>query len=220
MKKLGFIAIAAALLFPTLAHADELKNASKNADVTKVSEANKKISTIQCPFSRTTKVAVIKDAPKPEEGNFYFQTPNNLAMKYTSGEIFIVTEDNVSLTIGGKARTLRSGNHHVEELSNTLLACIKGDLKSIDGTLKSSKVKGNDIIFVIETEMKVGRNSVTSIELAYNKTDYTLTSLKLIEKDGSYTLYELGTKTLNKSIDAKTFEHAKTAKKSSSTSKK
>lgn len=61
--------------------------------------------------------------------------------------------------------------------------------------------------------MKVGRNSITGLELTYSKKDLTLTSLKMIEKDGSFTLYQLGDKTLNKSIDAKTYEHAKARKK-------
>ncbi len=211
MKKLGLIAIAAALLIPTFANA-QLQKASGNADVTKVQEANKKVTTIQCPFTRTTKVAAIKDATT-SEGTFYFENPSNLAMKYSDGEMFVVTTDNVSLTVGGKARTLRAGNHHVEELAGTLLSCVKGDLSSINGTLKSTKTQGNNIIFNIASEMKVGRNEISTIELSYNKKDLTLTSLKLVEKDGSYTLYTLKDKTLNKSIDAKNFEHAKAKKK-------
>lgn len=214
MKKLGLIALAATLLCPTLASA-QLQKASGNADVTKVQEANKKVTTIQCPFTRTTKVAAISGSTT-SDGTFYFENPSNLAMNYTDGEVFVVTADNVSLTIGGKARTLRSGNHHVEELAGTLLSCVKGDLSSINGTLKSSKTQGNNIVFNISSELKVGRNEVSSIELAYNKKDYTLTSLKLIEKDGSYTLYTLKDKTLNKSIDSKNFEHAKAKKKANS----
>lgn len=214
MKKTGLFAIAAALILPTFASA-QLKGADKNADVAKILQANKSVSTIQCPFSRTTKVAAIADAAK-SEGNFYFESPNNLAMKYSDGEIFVVTEENVSLSVGGKARTLRAGNHHVEDLAETLVACIRGDVAAIeDGTLKSSKTQGNNIVLTISTEMKVGRNSVTTIELAYCKKDYTLVYLKLVEKDGSYTLYELKDKTLNKAIDAKTFEHAKAKNKTS-----
>ena len=55
--------------------------------------------------------------------------------------------------------------------------------------------------------MKVGRNTVSSVELAYDKKDLSLASLKLIEADGSYTLYELKGKTFNKTIDAKVFKH-------------
>lgn len=212
MKKTGFIALAVALVIPTLAVA-QLKNASGNADLAKVREANKKVTTIQCPFTRTTKVAALKDATK-SDGNFYFENPSNLAMKYADGEVFVVTADNVSLSIGGKTRTLRAGNRHVEDLAETLLSCVKGDVNSIDGTLKSAKTQGGNIVFNISTDMKVGRNSIEVIELAYAKKDMTLSTLKLVEKDGSYTLYQLNDKTLNKSIDAKTFEHAKAKNKS------
>lgn len=212
MKKTGLLALLAALILPVASSA-QLKNADKNADVAKVLDANKSVTSIQCPFTRTTKVAAIATSTK-SDGQFYYSQPENLAMKYTDGEVFVVTDDNVSITVGGKARTLRSGNHHVEDLAETLLACVAGDLSEIDGKLTSSKTQGQNIVFVISTDLKMGRNSITSLELAYNKKDLTLASLKMVEKDGSYTLYQLGDKTLNKSIDAKTFEHAKGKKKS------
>lgn len=214
MKKAGLLAIAAALIFP-IASSAQLKNANGNADVAKVLEANKSVTTIQCPFTRTNKVAALSTSKK-SDGKFYFSAPDNLAMKYADGEIFVVTADNVSLSVGGKARTLRSGNHHVEDLSETLLACVKGDLNAIDGKLSSSKTQGASLVFNIATDLKVGRNSITGLELTYSKKDLTLTSLKMIEKDGSFTLYQLGDKTLNKSIDSKTFEHAKARKKAGS----
>lgn len=216
MKKTGLLALAAALIFP-IATSAQLKNA--NADVTKVAEANKSVSTIQCPFTRTTKVAAISSSTK-SEGTFYFSTPDNLAMKYSDGEVFVVTADNVSVTVGGKARTLRSGNHHVEDLAATLLACVKGNLSEIEGKLASTKTQGSSLTFNITTELEFGRNKITNLELTYSKKDYTLTSLKMIEKDGSYTLYQLADKTLNKSIDAKTFEHAKAKKSSAKKSSK
>lgn len=212
MKKSGLLALAAALMFP-IASSAQLKNANGNAEIAKVREANKSVTTIQCPFSRTTKVAALSSSTK-SDGKFYFSTPDNLAMKYADGEVFIVTAENVSLSVGGKARTLRSGNHHVEDLSETLLACVKGDIATIEGKLSGTKTQGANIVFNIATDLKVGRNSITGLELAYSKKDMTLTSLKMIEKDGSYTLYQLGDKTLNKSIDAKTYEHVKAKKKS------
>lgn len=204
-SKVIIVALAASLFVPQIAFA-QLKNAKGNAEVTKVEEAGKGVSSIQCPFTRTTKVAVIKDAAKAD-GTFYFQNPSSLSMKYANGEEFVVTGDNVSMSVGGKARTLRASNRHVEGLSSTLLACVKGQVSAIDGTLKSAKAAGQSIVFKIDTDMKVGRNTVSSVELAYDKKDLSLASLKLIEADGSYTLYELKGKTFNKAIDAKVFEH-------------
>ncbi|MCI5778065.1 MAG: outer membrane lipoprotein carrier protein LolA [Bacteroidales bacterium] len=204
--KVIFLATAA-MMSLSLTSLAQLKNANGNALVTKVQDANKSVSSIQCPFVRTTKVAALKDAAT-SNGTFYFQSPTNLCMKYADGELFVVTEDNVSMSVGGKARTLRSSNRHVEGLSSTLISCIRGQVSAIEGNLKSAKGSGQNIVFKIETDMKVGRNSITSIELTYAKKDCTLNTLKLIEADGSYTLYDLKEKTLNSSIDAKVFEHA------------
>ncbi len=205
------ILAAAAILSSAVASA-QLKNANGNAEVNKVQEANAKVSSIQCQFSRTTKVAAIKDATKVD-GNFYFTAPSNLSMKYDSGELFVVTDDNVSMTVGGKTRTLRSSNRHVEDLSETLLACVKGQVTAIEGTLKSAKEVGKNIVFKIDSDMKVGRNSIKNIELTYSKKDCTLNTMKLIEADGSYQLYELKTKTLDKSIDQSVFAHPNAKKR-------
>lgn len=201
--------LAAGLVFVTgdVAVA-QLRNAGGNAEVAKVEQANKEVSSIQCKFSRTTKVAALKDAAKVD-GDFFFQAPKNLSMKYSDGEAFVVTEDNVSMSVGGRARTLRSSNRNVEDLSATLLSCIKGQVSAIDGKLASAKTVGKNIVFKIDTDLRVGRNTVNSVELAYDKVSLTLVSLRLTEADGSYTLYELKDKSLNKQIDASVFAHAK-----------
>ncbi|MCI5982827.1 MAG: outer membrane lipoprotein carrier protein LolA [Bacteroidales bacterium] len=211
MKILAFAATAAALCFCFNANA-ELKGANSNEYVAKVQKANEQLTTMQCSFVRKTKMAALNDVVS-EKGTFYFSNPDNLSMKYDNGENFVITADNVSLTVGGKARTLRSGNRHVEELSETLIACVRGLVSSIDGTLKSGKVQGKNIVFKISSELKVGRSEVNSIELTYDKTDFSLVSLNLIEKDGSYTIYELGTKTKGSKIDSSVFQHANPKKK-------
>ena len=203
---------ALALISAPIASSAQLKNVNGNALVAKVKEANKGVSSIQCHFSRTNKVAVLKDAAK-SEGTFYFQGPSNLSMKYADGELFVVTADNVSMSVGGKARTLKASNRHVEDLSETLLACVRGQVEAIDGSLKSAKEVGQTIAFKIDTDMKVGRNSITSIELTYAKSNCILNTLKLIEADGSYTLYDLKEKTLNKEIDKSVFTHASAKKR-------
>lgn len=207
MRLFNFIAAAAAITLSLNANA-QLKGVGSNAEIAKIEKANAQVNAMQCPFTRVTKMAALTEKTK-EAGTFYFQSPDNLSMKYDNGETFVITADNVSLTVGGKARTLRAGNRNVEDLAETLIACVKGKLTAIEGTLKSAKAQGKSIVVKIDTDMKVGRTQVSSLELNYDKTNMTLVSLNLVEKDGSFTLYELGTKTLNKSIDQSVFTHAK-----------
>ena len=211
MYTMRSIVIAALALMPALCSA-QLKNAENNADIKKIEAANKEVSTIECGFVRTTTVAAVKSETK-SEGTFYFSNPTNLSMKYADGETFVVTADNVSVTIGGKSRTLRSGNRHVEALSETLLHCVKGEVSAVEGTLSSAKTVGKNVVLKIATNMSMNRSKVKTIELAYDKNDGTLVSLNMIEADGSSTKYDLQEKKLNKPIDAKVFEHAKKKKK-------
>lgn len=191
----------------------QLKNASGNATLAKIEEANKKVTALQCPFTRTQKVAALNSSTKAE-GTFYYASPSSLSMKYSgSKESFVVTEDNVSMTTAdGKSRKLRSGNHRVEDLAETLVACVKGNVTAIEGKLKSAKTVGKTTVVTIETDIVKVRSKITSVELTYDNSDYTLKTLKMIEADGSYEQYDLGSKTLNGSIDKAVFTHSERKK--------
>ena len=211
MKKNLFLLTCLALT-SVLANA-QLKNASGNALLSKIEDANKKVTSIQCPFSRTQKVAALNSSTKAD-GTFYYANPSNLSMKYTgSKESFVVTEDNVSMTTAdGKSRKLRSGNHRVEDLAETLVACVKGNVSSIEGTLKSAKTVGKTTVITIATEIVKVRSKITTVELTYDNSDYTLKTLKMIEADGSFEQYDLANKTINGNIDKSVFTHSERKK--------
>lgn len=206
MKKILTAAVLSVLAMNAYA-AGQLQGANGNADVAKVEKANAGLTTMQCPFVRTTKVAALKDAAK-EEGTFVFESPEKLSMRYKSGELFVVSQDNVSMGSGNRVRTVKTTNRNVGELAATLIACVRGKLQQIAGKFAGVKTVGHNLQFTIKTDLNVGRNRVTKVELAYAKSDLSLVSLNLVEEDGSYTLYELKEKKMGSAVDQKAFEVA------------
>lgn len=206
MKNLMISALMALCATPTFALA-QLEGVQGHPEVGQVEQANAKLTTMQCPFVRTTKVAALKESTK-SEGTFCFSSPERLSMRYKNGELFVVGDESVSMGQGSRVRTVKTTNRGVGELAATLVACVRGRLKQIAGKLVGVKTVGHTTLFTIKTDLSVGRNKVTKVELAYAKSDMSLVSLNMVEDDGSYTLYELKDKTLGKPIDAKTFEVA------------
>ncbi len=197
MKKIISTAIAAILL--TINANAELKNANNDL-LNKVKSANEQVSTMTCKFTQTKKLSYIKDTTK-KSGDFNYTKPSSLSMKYTDGEAVIINNKNVTLGMNGKVRNVKTKNKNVESLAATLLACMSGNVAELDGTLTSAEQKSNAIVFKIDVDFSVGKGDISKLELQYDKSDMTLKSLNMIESDGSYTLYELQTKTLNKAID-------------------
>lgn len=209
MKRILTIAAVAICSISAMA---QLKNAS-DATLNQIAKANEKVKTIQCDFSRTQKMEFMT-TPATSNGKFCYTKADKLSMAYSDGELFIINGETVSLgTKDGKSRNLKASNKHVEDLASTLLACMSGNVTSLEGTLKKTDNGAKQITYMIDVNYKMGRSKVKSLELKYDKSDFTLASLKLIEEDGSYTTYELKAKSLNKDIPEETYASQKNNRK-------
>lgn len=205
MKKLIF---ATALLLSIAIQAySQLQNATDNT-IAKVKSANANITTISSNFKRTSKMAFIDQAVEVD-GKFYYTKPQQLSMLYSNSEVFIINGDNVTVGKKGKPRNVKAKNKQVEALASTLLSCMAGDVATLNGTLTSTDKSSKYITYKVKVDFQVGKGSITELELKYDASDMTFRSLNLIEADGSYTLYELQTKTLNQSIDSSVYETKK-----------
>ncbi|MCQ2214927.1 MAG: outer membrane lipoprotein carrier protein LolA [Bacteroidales bacterium] len=204
-----FLTIATAL-FCSLSAMAQLQNAN-DASLNEIAKANEKVTTIQCDFSRTQKMEGMTKA-STSDGKFCYTKPKQLSMVYNDGETFVINNDQVAVGKTGKTRNLKATNKHVEDLATTLLACMSGKVNTLEGTLKKTDNSGKQIVYTIAVDYKMGRSKVKELELKYDKSDLTLASLKLTEDDGSFTTYELKTKTINKDIPAETYAIKKNKK--------
>lgn len=206
MKKFFYSAVAL-LLSVTYAGA-QLKNSNGNATLAKIKTANEKVTTMSCSFTRTIKQSMLDQSAKAD-GNFNYTKDNKLSMVYTNGEMVVINNNEVAIGKKGKVRHLKAKSKHAEPLVNTLLGCVSGNLDKLDGTLESViESKGVSTVIITVDNFKVGQSKFSKVELNYGA-DLTIQSIKMTEADGSYTLYELQSKTLNKSIDDKVYNTEK-----------
>jgi len=178
----------------------QLKKADGNTTIAKIKTANEKVSTISCKFNRTIKQAMLEQA-SVSSGDFYYTRASKLSMKYTTtDELVVINEGEVALGKKGKIRNLKATNKHAEPLVNTLLGCVSGDLNKLDGKLESVKEINGGVVVVVDVDnFKVGQSRVAKVEIKYSA-NLLIQSIKMIESDGSYTLYELQSPVTNKNI--------------------
>ncbi len=209
MKKIVFSVI---LMMSLTCASAQLKNADGNATIAKIKTANEKVSTISCKFNRTIKQAMINKATE-SKGDFNYTRANKLSMKYTtSDELVVINDNDVAIGKNGKTRTLRSTGKHAEPLVNTLLGCVSGNLNKLDGKLESVKESNGATTVLVDVDnFRVGQSRVTKVEIKYDS-NLLIQSIKMIESDGSYTLYELQSVTTNKAIAESVYAISKTKK--------
>jgi outer membrane lipoprotein-sorting protein len=144
-----------------------------------------------------------------KKGDFYFVKPDQLSMLYTNDEVMIINKENVTIGKKGKVRNVKSKNKQVEALAQTLLSCMSGDVTSLNGTLESAKQDAKEVTLKVNVNFTVGKSMISKLELKYDKSDMTFKSLKMIQSDGSYQLYELQGKAKNKEVKQSVFTYSK-----------
>ena len=208
MRKL-IIAAVMGMTFAFGANA-QLKGISSadEAIVKSLKSGNANVTSFVSKFTETQKMSFMNTSTE-KAGDFYFVKPNQLSMLYTNNEVMIINNENVTIGKKGKVRNVKSKNKQVEALAQTLLACMSGDVSLLNGTLESAKQDAKEVSLKVKVNFTVGKSVITNLELKYDKKDMTFKSLKMIQADGSYQLYELQSKEKNKNVDAAVFTYNK-----------
>lgn len=188
----------------------QLKGVSSadEAIVKSLKSGNANVTSLVSKFTETQKMSFMNTSTE-KAGDFYFVKPNQLSMLYTNNEVMIINNENVTIGKKGKVRNVKSKNKQVEALAQTLLACMSGDVSLLNGTLESAKQDAKEVSLKVKVNFTVGKSVITNLELKYDKKDMTFKSLKMIQADGSYQLYELQSKEKNKNVDAAVFTYNK-----------
>lgn len=177
------------------------------ADIEKASQS---LSTIASPVTETRTMPNGKQFVS--KGNFYFTSPNLLAIRYTEpdGDYLIVntTEIAQKKKQGKTFKFSLKKNQSMQELSNTLLWCISGKLIKLaeanDAEVATSEANGV-ITVVFTAEAKNGRD-FKKVELTYDKATFRLKSMAMTGKNNVVTKYTMDKPQYGTQIDASLFQ--------------
>lgn len=208
MKKL-ILAMIMSVTFVFGANAQLKGVTSVNESIIKnLKSGNAGVKSLTSKFTETMKMSFLATATE-KKGDFYFVKPDQLSMLYSNGEVMIINKENVTIGKKGKVRNVKSKNKNVEALAQTLLACMSGDVTSLNGTLESAKQDAKEVILKVKVSFSVGKSMISNLELKYDKKDMSFKSLKMIQADGSYQLYELQNKAKNQEVKTSVFTYSK-----------
>lgn len=208
MRKIA-VSLIAFLTVALSVNSAEIPETAK-AVLAKIEKANESLSTIVSPVTETRTLPNGKKFVS--NGNFYFSSPDLLAIHYTNpaGDYLIsnATEIAQKRKQGKNFRFSLKKNETMQALSSTLLWCISGKLIKLaeanNASVTTSEADG--IINVVFTaEVKKGRD-FKKIELCYDKATMRIESMALTDKQNVVTKYTMDKPQYETEVDAALFQ--------------
>lgn len=208
MRKIA-VSLIAFLTVALSVNSAEIPETAK-AVLAKIEKANESLSTIVSPVTETRTLPNGKKFVS--NGNFYFSSPDLLAIHYTNpaGDYLIsnATEIAQKRKQGKNFRFSLKKNETMQALSSTLLWCISGKLIKLaeanNASVTTSEADGF-ITVVFTAEVRNGRD-FKKIELCYDKTTMRIKSMALTDKQNIVTKYTMDKPQYATEIDAALFQ--------------
>jgi len=208
MRKIA-VSLIAFLTVALSVNSAEIPETAK-AVLAKIEKANESLSTIVSPVTETRTLPNGKKFVS--NGNFYFSSPDLLAIHYTNpaGDYLIsnATEIAQKRKQGKNFRFSLKKNETMQALSSTLLWCISGKLIKLaeanNASVTTSEADGF-INVVFTAEVRNGRD-FKKIELCYDKATMRIKSMALTDKQNIVTKYTMDKPQYATEIDAALFQ--------------
>jgi outer membrane lipoprotein carrier protein len=180
---------------------------SSSSIIEKIKQANLKYSSIISDFIQIRHLSFMnKDVNS--KGKFFYSKPDRLLMQYEQpvGDLLLINKDQLVMKAAGKySKTSAKSSSKAWTMKNILSSCLQGDASSIDGVTLSSEETADSYVVMAKLKKKT-KNGVNKVVLNYDKSDLTLSVLRMDEPDGSYTVYTLVNKILNQPVGVEVFK--------------
>ncbi len=170
--------------------------------VQKITEASKKINTIQCDIEQQKQVAMLTDKAI-SKGKFYFKRTNMVRIDYTKPTKNLVVMNAGKMMVQDDKKTSKMDMHRskmFQQLSNIIIGSIDGSLFTGKDFKVSYAESKTQVMVTLKPVSKTLANYLSTIELVLDKKDYTAVSLQMNEPSGDNTLLLFTNKQLNVTV--------------------
>lgn len=168
----------------------------------KITEASKKINTIQCDIEQQKQVSMLTDKAI-SKGKFYFKRTNMVRIDYTKPTKNLVVMNAGKMLVQDDKKTSKMDMHRskmFQQLSNIIIGSIDGSLFTGKDFKVSYAESKTQVQVTLKPVSKTLANYLSTIELVLDKKDYTAVSLQMNEPSGDNTLLLFTNKQLNVAV--------------------
>lgn len=168
---------------------------------------NESVATIKCHFIQTREISVLQNVVQ-KDGTFYFLRSGNMLLSFNDGDYIKMTEEWFEMKTGKNTATTKvSSNPMLRKLSTILSACVVGDFKQmIKGGAIQVQSNPEEWVVIMTPQRGKAASKISQIVLHFDRETMSLNTLKMVEKNGDYTMYSFSDKKFNEPIDSELFK--------------
>jgi len=204
MNKIVLITIT--LLFPIVifSQSPEYKKIDNNNEtVIKINKAAAATNTIKSKFTQEKFLSILDDK-LISSGDFYFARPNSLRWEYKVPFSYLILMHKGKIILKDENKTNRfdsDSNEMFRQMNEMIISLVQGSLlKSNQFTFEVFE-SSKDILIKLTPNIEQMRQMLPCIDMYFNRTDYSVTEVKMHEDSGDYTLIRFQQKQLNSVIN-------------------
>jgi len=203
------LALALALL-PFLINAQPASfKKVKNADVIaqKLNTESKKTKSIVSDFKQYKHLDILKNDIE-SSGHFNFQTSDKVRWEYTEpyNYLIIMNVDVMWVHDGNKTQKFDTGSNKMfKEINDLMVGMLQGKILENDNFDLILFENTKQILAKLKPKTNELKEFLSDIHLYFDKKDYTVSKIKMLENSGDYTLIEFYNKKINVDIPKSKF---------------
>jgi outer membrane lipoprotein-sorting protein len=187
--------------FTTIANTDNFKSSLLNA--------SKNTKTIECEFVQVRSLSMLTDKVT-SKGHFWFKKPNSIRWEYDSPYSYLIIMSRKKVFIkddSTKKQFDTQSNKMFKELGMLMLSFIQGNISAFEKEYITtySESKLNYYLKMLPNSAKQ-KEVLSQVDLYFDKTNYSVTKIKLTEPGGDYICIEFVNKKLNENISDGVFD--------------
>ncbi|PIP54224.1 MAG: cell envelope biogenesis protein LolA [Bacteroidetes bacterium CG23_combo_of_CG06-09_8_20_14_all_32_9] len=184
--------------------------AMKNPEAfkTKFNEISESTISIENDFIQNKNLSILAK-PIVSEGKFYYKKENKVRWEYSEPYFYLIIIQGNKLYVKDKNNQKQydtQSNKMFQELNKFLVGCINGDILNKTGNYKIEFKENNEQFYVIlvpnDPKMK---QMLNEIHIYFDKKNYSVVQLKMVEQDGDFTNIEFFNKKINGNISDEKF---------------
>lgn len=182
----------------------------KNTDSFKaeLNKVSKSTTSIESNFTQEKNLSILSKAIN-SKGYFCYKKENKVRWEYTEPYSYLVIIHGSKLFVKDKNNKKQydtQSNKMFQELNNFLVGCINGDILNKTTDYQIDYLENNLLFYVkLVPNAKKMKEMISEIHIFFDKKDYSVTRLKMVEQGGDYTNIEFVNKKLNGIISDEKF---------------
>lgn len=174
----------------------------------KLKEVSKTTNAIESDFMQSKNLSILAK-PISSKGKFCYKKENKVRWEYTEPYTYLIVIQGTKIFIKDKSNQKQydtQSNKMFQELNNFLVGCINGDILNKTNDFKIEFKESDNQYYVIlvpvATKMK---QMINEIHIYFDKKDYSVIKLKMVEQGSDNTIIDFFNKKLNGNISDEKF---------------